>query len=308
MQRTNSTVKPPPYEKYITVLSIDGGGIRGVIPAVILEYLESQLQEIDNNKDARIADYFDIIAGTSTGGLITAMLTAPNDKGRPKFSAEAIKNFYLKNCTFTKALKSIMGGPLYDGKYLRDLITKKLENTNLGDTLTKIAIPTFDINKLQPVIFSGYEIEEKPYMNAKLSDICIATSAAPIYLPPHYFETDDVDKTKHNFHLVDGGENKDSSLPQVENIAPQTLDYKKYLVISIGTGECKIKEGKYTTKEASKWGLLGWWFNSNWCSPLVDILTQASTDMVDIHLSVVFKTIGIEENYLRIQKLCGKDR
>ncbi|MFS7918613.1 putative patatin-like phospholipase domain, Acyl transferase/acyl hydrolase/lysophospholipase [Helianthus anomalus] len=97
MERTNSTVQPPAYGDLITVLSIDGGGVRGLIPAVILEFLEAKLQEIDG-KDARIADYFDIIAGTSTGGLITAMLTAPNDKRRPLFSAQDIKEFYLKTC------------------------------------------------------------------------------------------------------------------------------------------------------------------------------------------------------------------
>ncbi|KAJ0592157.1 putative galactolipase [Helianthus annuus] len=319
MKRTHSIVQPPVYGKYITVLSIDGGGIRGLIPAIILEYLESKLQEKDG-KNARIADYFDIIAGTSTGGLITAMLTAPNDERRPLFTAQAIKEFYLQKCPrifpqdcnlFQKMVKSLFG-PLYDGKYLHDSIREKLDDIKLGDTLTTVAIPTFDIKKLQPTIFSSYEIEKKPYMNAKLSDICIATSAAPIYLPPYYFETND-DQGKHEFHLVDGGvaANNPTLIAMGEiskqlihkNVDfPSSLDYRRYLVISIGTGECKMDGGKYTTEEASKWGLLGWWFNANWSTPLVDILTQASTDMVDIHLSVVFKTLGVEKNYLRIQE------
>ncbi|GKC59031.1 patatin-like protein 2 [Tanacetum coccineum] len=105
MQRSNSIVKPPSCGNLITVLSIDGGGIRGLIPAIILEFLETELQKLDG-PEARIADYFDIIAGTSTGGLITAMLTAPdnkvpNDKNtnkRPLFAAKDIKEFYLQNC------------------------------------------------------------------------------------------------------------------------------------------------------------------------------------------------------------------
>ncbi|KAM0014209.1 putative patatin-like phospholipase domain, Acyl transferase/acyl hydrolase/lysophospholipase [Helianthus debilis subsp. tardiflorus] len=97
METTKSIVQAPTNEKYITVLSIDGGGVRGLIPAVILEFLEAKLQEKDG-EDARIADYFDIIAGTSTGGLITAMLTAPNEERRPLFSAQEIKEFYLQNC------------------------------------------------------------------------------------------------------------------------------------------------------------------------------------------------------------------
>ncbi|XP_049415424.1 patatin-T5-like [Solanum stenotomum] len=50
----------------VTVLSIDRGGIKGIIPAAILEFLEGQLQEVDNNTDSRLADYFDVIGGTGT--------------------------------------------------------------------------------------------------------------------------------------------------------------------------------------------------------------------------------------------------
>ncbi|KAK9941138.1 hypothetical protein M0R45_017765 [Rubus argutus] len=114
---------PPRHGKLITILSIDGGGVKGIIPGTILEFLEKQLQEMDGH-DARLADYFDVISGTSTGGLVTAMLTAPNENNRPLFRADQI-----------------------------------LDSLN----------------------------------------ICIATSAAPTYLPPHKFET----KTRE-FNLVDG--------------------------------------------------------------------------------------------------------
>jgi patatin-like phospholipase/acyl hydrolase len=80
----------------VTLLAIDGGGIRGLIPGTILAFLEARLQELDG-PDARLADYFDCIAGTSTGGLITAMLAAPGDHGRPLFAASDINRFYLDN-------------------------------------------------------------------------------------------------------------------------------------------------------------------------------------------------------------------
>ncbi|MED6167420.1 CCT complex interacting protein [Stylosanthes scabra] len=160
---------PPKNGNLITVLSIDGGGIRGIIPGVILEFLESQLQELDG-EDAKIADYFDIIAGTSTGGLVASMLAAPNPnhKNRPLLPAKDIVPFYLENSpkifpqtsgTFA-ALTNIMkvlSGPKYDGKYLHKLIKEMLGDTLLSQALTNVAITTFDITNLQPTIFSSYQ-------------------------------------------------------------------------------------------------------------------------------------------------------
>ena len=89
--------QPPPSQgRLITVLSIDGGGVRGIIPGTILAFLEAKLQELDG-PDARVADYFDVVAGTSTGGLVTAMLTAPDKEGRPLFAAKDINDFYLRH-------------------------------------------------------------------------------------------------------------------------------------------------------------------------------------------------------------------
>jgi hypothetical protein len=69
-------------EQRVTILAIDRGGIRGLIPDTILAFQEAQLQELDG-LDARLDDYFDCIVGTSTGGLVTTMVTAPGEDGRP---------------------------------------------------------------------------------------------------------------------------------------------------------------------------------------------------------------------------------
>jgi hypothetical protein len=75
----------------LRILSIDGGGVRGVIPAAILKHLEAKLRKLDETKygDIRLADYFDLIVGTSTGGLIAAMITTT-----PPYSAAEVLNFY----------------------------------------------------------------------------------------------------------------------------------------------------------------------------------------------------------------------
>ncbi|PRQ47932.1 putative phospholipase A(2) [Rosa chinensis] len=308
----------PSYGDRITVLSIDGGGIRGIIPGTILSFLESKLQELDG-EEARIADYFDVIAGTSTGGLIATMLTAPDEKKRPLFEARDIVPFYLKHCPriFPQSSRRIMRmcaliGPKYDGKYLRKMLRQILGARRLHDTVTRIVIPTFDIKLLQPHAFSTFEAEIDASEDALLSDVCIGTSSAPTYLPAHHFKTRDSGGNEREFHLVDGGvaANNPALLAMKPTgtvfpgsrdalSAPQSLDYSKYLVLSLGTGTSKTAK-KYDAKMASKWGIMGWLYKDGHC-PLVDAFTFASGDMVDLHMSLIFRSISCEHNYLRIQ-------
>ncbi|KAK7376876.1 hypothetical protein VNO80_02294 [Phaseolus coccineus] len=308
----------------VTLLSIDGGGIRGIIPGVILGFLESELQKLDGD-DARLADYFDVIAGTSTGGLVTAMLTAPNENNRPLYAAKDIKDFYLEHTPKIfpqnkgwNLISSVMKfgrtlwGPQYDGKYLHKLIREKLGDIKLHQTLTNVVIPAFDIKHLQPTIFSSFQVKKRPYLNGKLSDICISTSAAPTYLPAHSFETK-THKDAFKFELIDGGIAANNpalvAMAEVSNeithegscgsVNVKPLQYKKFLVISLGTGS-QTQEMKYSAADASNWGVVGWVTNTNG-SPLIDAFSHASSDMVDFHITSVFQARRSEHNYLRIQ-------
>ncbi|KAH7523596.1 hypothetical protein FEM48_Zijuj06G0028700 [Ziziphus jujuba var. spinosa] len=297
---TNVQLQPPTYGNLITILSIDGGGIRGLIPGTILAFLESELQKLDG-ENARLADYFDVISGTSTGGLVTAMLTAPNEKNRPLCPLFP---------HMTKIIKAL-GGPKYDGKYLHQIVKEKLGNTKLHETLTNTVIPAFDIKRLQPTIFSTYELKKNPSMDALLSDICISTSAAPTYFPAHYFETEDVHGSVRQFNLIDGGVTANNpTLVAMSEVTKEIikgsqdffpfspLDYTRFLVISLGTGSSK-DEMKYKAPEAAKWGILSWLTHGG-STPIIDVFSQGSADMVDLHLSVVFQALNSEKNYLRI--------
>ncbi|KAL2318600.1 hypothetical protein Fmac_032476 [Flemingia macrophylla] len=326
MERTQSSIQqiqPPTYGNLVTILSIDGGGIRGIIPATIIAFLESQLQELDG-EDARLADYFDVISGTSTGGLVTAMLTAPDNNNRPLFSAKEIKPFYMEHCpkifpqhsgiggtTLAKLVRS-MGGPKYDGKYLHGLVREKLGDIRLHETLTNVVIPTFDIKSMQPVVFSSYQVKKSTILDAKLSDICISTSAAPTYLPAYNFSNQDSEGNLHEFNLIDGGVCANNpTLVSMNDVTKQIIkenpdffsikpmEYGRFLIISIGTGTAKNEE-KFNAAMAAKWGLLDWLTHSG-TTPLIDIFSQSSADMVDFHLSALTQALRSQDNYLRIQ-------
>ncbi|KAL3819918.1 hypothetical protein ACJIZ3_005823 [Penstemon smallii] len=315
-------IQPPTNGNLITILSIDGGGIRGIIPAQILQFLESELQNLDG-KDARIADYFDVIAGTSTGGLVTAMLTTPDANNRPLYAAKDITPFYVKNgpSIFPKhggilgSMKnsiSRLGGPKYNGKYLHKLIRDNLGQTRLHQTLTNVVIPTFDIKNMHPIIFSSFEINNLPYTDVLLSDICIGTSAAPTLLPAYYFTNVDASGKTWEFNLIDGGVAANNptlvSIGEVTKAVStknpplfpiQPMEYNRLLVISLGTGSRKQGQ-KYTAQMAAKWGIITWLINLN-STPIIDVFSHADKDMVDYFLSVVFHFLQCQDNYIRIQ-------
>ncbi|XP_062075379.1 patatin-like protein 2 [Humulus lupulus] len=333
--------------KMLTVLSIDGGGIRGIIPGTLLAFLESKLQELDG-AEARLADYFDVISGTSTGGLVTTMLTAPNKENRPLFAAKDINNFYLEHTPkifpqnssndFLSIFKNItnlidtLTGPKYDGKYLHTLLNNLLGDLTLDQTLTNIVVPAFDIKLMQPVIFSTNDGKAKGCKNARLADICLSTSAAPTYLPAHSFKTSDRKGNTRSFDLIDGavaannptmlaisqmlremtkkkhslgelmkGENDDDVVGAEHGAGAgaTTMDGKRMLVLSLGTGSAK-REEKYNAAKASEWGLLSWIFD-NGSTPIIDIFGDASSDIVDLLVSTHFQSRHHRNNYLRIQ-------
>ncbi|XP_038716531.1 patatin-like protein 2 [Tripterygium wilfordii] len=325
MKCQQTPLLPPTDGKTITILSIDGGGIRGIIPAVILAFLEDELQKLDG-EDARLADYFDVISGTSTGGLVTAMLTTPDPvkKNRPLFAAKEIKKFYLDNSAkifpqtgvpfgWVGKLFKALRGPKYNGEELHKILKEKLGETKLSQTLTNIVIPTFDIKRLQPTIFSSYKVKnnKKPLKDALLSDICIATSAAPTYLPAHWFKTEDSDAGEREFNLVDGGvaANNPTLVAINEVIEDITngddaelrhIDYSRFLVLSLGTGKAK-EGGKHDAKEAAGWGVFSWLTAGN-STPLINFFTESSSDLVDYHLYTLFQANKQKnKHYFRIQ-------
>ncbi|XP_016469702.2 patatin-like protein 2 [Nicotiana tabacum] len=174
--------------------------------------------------------------------------------------------------------------------------------------------------RLTYIISKCQQARVKPLMDARLSNICISISAAPTYLPAHYFQTQDKDGNFHEFNLVDGGVAANNpALVATSEVTHQIMtgnpdffpikpiNYERFLVISIGTGSAKVEQ-KYNAKIASNWGILGWLLNGG-STPIVDVFTQASGDLVDLHISVVFQALQSEENYLRIQNdtLIGTD-
>ncbi|XP_042485923.1 patatin-like protein 2 [Macadamia integrifolia] len=212
----------------------------------------------------------------------------------------------------TPALMPQLLSPKYDGKNLHQIIRDNLGKWKLGETLTNVLITSFDVKIMQPTIFSTFRARANEIDDSLMSDVCISTSAAPTYFPPYYFKNTTLSVTKE-FNVTDGGlaANNPTLLAMGEMMkeskreagcnkcSNQALDYSRYLVLSLGTGEAK-NEGKMVV-EGKNWGIIDWLFGPDIAPPLIESLVYASSDMVDIYTAMCFHDRTCKDNYLRIQ-------
>ncbi|MCW3123043.1 MAG: hypothetical protein JWQ38_2535 [Flavipsychrobacter sp.] len=185
------------------ILSIDGGGIRGIIPCTILKFIEEETRY-------RISDMFNLIAGTSTGGIISLGLTMPDEYGAPKFTAEDMLNIYVKNGgrIFPPKSISILGllAPFgladkpYDNKSLEGLFLEKFGDTRMKDALVPLLITSYEVQEGRPFYFTTREAMMKEDENKLFREAARSTSAAPTYFKPSKVKYQD-----EQMSFVDGG-------------------------------------------------------------------------------------------------------
>lgn len=286
-------------QKLTRILSIDGGGIRGVIPGQILVILEEKLKNKTGNPDARIADYFDLIAGTSTGGILTCAYLTPDKEnpGRPKFNATEVVDLYLKNggdifnISLGHKLRT-MGGIL-DEKYpesgLEKALLKYFEDTKLSELLKPCLITSYDIKRRQGHFFTQHDAARKKGWDFLVREVARATSAAPTY-----FQCSDVKSVSEvSYPLIDGGVFVNN--PSLCAFAEVYNEYKtapnQMAILSLGTG---YSRKEYDYDKAKDWGMV------QWVKPLIDIMMSGVSDVVDYQLRQMFEAVGVTSQYLRI--------
>lgn len=236
------------------VLTIDGGGIRGLIPAILLEDLETR-----TGTPAR--RLFDLIAGTSTGGILAAALGA----GVP---ASRIARLYLRDGPqifdrgIVRKLLTLWGmvGSKYRGGPLREALADVLEDRTLGSVDVPLLITAYSLTTGKPVTLKSHVPEDA---DISLLDAAMATAAAPTFFPPHRVG---------DHWLVDGGvwANHPGPFGFVEAVKLWPDD--QIVVISLGTGRA---EKSWDGEKAGGWGA------AKWLRPIVSILMDGPTEAHD---------------------------
>jgi uncharacterized protein len=295
--------------KKVRILSLDGGGIRGIITCVILKYIEEQLQKYDH-PDAKIGDYFDLIAGSSTGGLLAAILLCPDENKKAKFSVQEALDLYAKkgdsifNVSFWEHLINPFGlfNEKISSKNLEKQLLEVFGDMQLREFIKPSLITTYDMNARKVKFFTSQDADAS-LENFYVRDVCRATSAAPTYFEPAKIKS----IYGQEFTLIDGGVFANNpglcayaearKVPFCQILQdPEKPDFPKIsdmILVSIGTGTV-IKP--YHFKDFENAGKI------KWVKPLIDILLSSNSETTHYHLRKMFESSGARnaKNYHRL--------
>ncbi|KAJ9067319.1 hypothetical protein DSO57_1015098 [Entomophthora muscae] len=277
--------------KYFRILAIDGGGVRGIIPTMVLRYIELRTGR-------KIHELFNLVSGTSTGALLGAVLTVPGEKGEPRYNTDDALGFYMKECPriFERTLlgqlmcMSGLAGPRYQARTKREIVEAYAGELNITDCLTDILVPAFDVRTGRPYFFKSITARMDPKYDYKLKDVLDATSAAPTYFRPCKVIGYDA-PSEHGYRsFVDGAitANSPSLCATVDAMRIYKEKPDDILVVSLGCGDADIG---LAYDKMSKWGGL------KWASYIPSALISSSMSTVDYHTDELLD----DANYWRFQ-------
>lgn len=303
------------------ILSIDGGGIRGIIPGQILIALEDKLQQATGNPNARIADFFDLIAGTSTGGILTCMYACPDKNGRPKFSAKDAVALYLQHGSqifsahFSHKLKSIWGlrRSTYPVGYLEKLLLEYLGDIKLSDALTNILVSAFNVDESDTFFFTSSDAKEKN-RDFYLREVARCTSAAPTYFEPAFAGA----LTGSLQGYVDGAvyANNPAMCALVEAYKIDVNLHRKYRIETRGIGSLTGNhsalenifmlslgnsnyEKSFDAQKVKKYGAI------DWILPVLEMMMEGVSETVAYQAEQLFRLLRIEQIENELDRLDG---
>jgi uncharacterized protein len=261
--------------KPFLILSMDGGGLRGIVPVLIL-------QKIEAITGKKIQDMFHLLAGTSTGGLIACALSASDDGSKPLYNLQDVANMYLNHGKdiFPPDPKGILNlidkveslfSPNFSPKGLDKILTQMFDQRTMKNCMVPIMACAYDLKNNEPVFFKSRYTREN-FADAKLHDVCRATSAAPTYFPAFEMFYDCKDRV-----CVDGGVYiNNPGMAAVSEISKFGKDpyYKTgpdfsfgdIYMLSLGTGTYKFDMSR---KRYARGGLV------DWATHISDVMMQS---------------------------------
>lgn len=268
------------------ILSIDGGGIRGLIPGTVLAAIEKSTRK-------PIAKLFDVIAGTSTGGILACGLSAPGDDGNPRFPASSLVDMYVQEGAriFPQHLferVTELWGEKYPVTGIEKVLHKYVGESRLSETMTEILVTAYDIERRKPKFFRSRDARDDPTRDHPLWMVARATSAAPTYFEPYRLPGTAPGDYEA---LVDGGvfANNPAMCAYVDASAgPGQVRPDDVFVVSLGTGS---QNRPILYERVKDWGQL------QWAKPILNVVFDGVSATTDYQLDQI---LGVD-HYFRLQ-------
>ena len=274
------------------ILALDGGGIRGIIPAMVLAELERRTRR-------PVSALFDLIAGTSTGGILALGLVRPRPDGTPHHTAQAMVDLYEKDGPriFARGVwhRFTAIGNLLEEKYgsfgIDAVLEAQFGEAMLSQALTRVFVTSYDIETREPYFFKSHRATKDARRDHLMRDAARATSAAPTYFEPAKVPSHDPWGYKA---LVDGGvyANNPAACAVVEAMCEWDAKLGDIVMLSLGTGEA-TRPIMYD--EAKRWGA------ANWMKPVLNVVFDGVSDTVNYQVQSLLTKGGAIDQYLRIQ-------
>jgi hypothetical protein len=264
-QCPNEKLKVYPNVKVAKILVISGGGVAGIIPLRFLQYIETELHK-------PIVESFDVLSGTSTGGIIVAGLATPNEFNKPKYSVQEILDHYIhfsENVMHTSLWRKIFTldgfiGPLRDIHLLHENMVSAMGNkVRIKDLLGHVYFTLFNLNNLKIDIFDNKSCQNG-YHEYLVSDILTAGSAASMAFSSVTFLDSETNAKKK---IIDASIISMNSFPYIfDDVMRLFPNAKKFIIVVMGTGHYRIQDLKFRDYDYDQWGAL------QWAAPLLKIL------------------------------------
>jgi patatin-like phospholipase/acyl hydrolase len=278
----DNLVEPKKYY----MLSIDGGGIRGIIPARIL-------QEIEQRTGQPIYKLFDFITGNSTGGLLALALTTPSNNG-VRYKAKDILGMYQKRgkgifpYSIWRNIKTGNGlwGAKYDRSNLDALLEELFDNEVLSNALTPVLVLSYSIKNSDAHLWNSDIAKTDIKRDFYLKDVASATSAAPTYFEPKKLQN--VKRTKSCYEADGGIFANNPAIIAITDVRTRhpNINKKNLNLISIGTGKVALRE----PSELSNAGIFGWVMQAK----LIDVMMATNCELSEWQSSVLSNSIRIQ--------------
>ncbi len=292
------------------ILSIDGGGIRGIVAAYILSYLEQEKQKV--NPAYRLSDSFDLIAGTSTGAILALGLLTPNKEIdstiKTRYTAEDLQKLYQTNgseifdTSLFIRLISNFSNETYDATNFEKLLLLYFGDIKYSELLKPCLVTTYDTYNRTAMFFNSVDAIKTNTNDFYVKDIARATSAAPTYFEAAIIKS----LVGEKFTLIDGGlvANNPTAcalveLIKMENNVGNKINLSEITIISIGTG-LNTNKKKYEYHKIKDYGKL------KWAAPVIDILMSSSVETVHYQMKTLYGSSNMKENYYRINAELNK--